>query len=213
MTLRKTLIALLVAVTLGGVTADRAAAQDPAGFVLQLSNDAIQTLGQTNDPAASKQKFRQILNEAFDVPWIGRFVVGHYWRQASPEQQKEYLKVFEDMLVQLYGGRLSDFVREAVTHDKTAKDIVDIQRTIPKGENGAIVVSRINMQGQQEPLDVAWILKNQGGDYKIIDISAGGVSMAKTQREEFYGVLQQNNGNMDALIRAIEQRNNELAAK
>ena len=61
-------------------------------------------------PVAERQaRFRELFQSDFDCPGIARFVLGRYWRSASAEEQKEFLKLFQDYVVFVYTARLSDF--------------------------------------------------------------------------------------------------------
>src|ERR1700728_5166316 len=88
----------------------RAAAQsDPVAFINQLGVQAIQVLGPSVSPAARLQRFRELFGADFDVPGIGRFVLGRYWRVATPEQQQQILGLLKEYLAQAYAGRLAEY--------------------------------------------------------------------------------------------------------
>jgi phospholipid transport system substrate-binding protein len=81
-----------------------------ATFVEDLGGKAIDALIRpriSRDEA--ERRFRALLNEAFDGPYIGRFVLGPYWRAATPEQQKDYMELFEKLIVQIYAGRFTEY--------------------------------------------------------------------------------------------------------
>src|SRR5438067_9861118 len=67
-------------------------AQDARAFVANLGNQAIQVLGPSVSPAQRVARFRQLFQNDFDVPGIGQFVLGRYWRTASPQEQQEFLR-------------------------------------------------------------------------------------------------------------------------
>src|SRR5262249_33838804 len=104
-------LALVVFVLGLGTTADRARASGDAGaFVQQLGNQAIETLtGGDVTPDERRERFRTLLDANFDVPAIGKTVLGRYWKVATPEEQQEYLGLFETFLVKNYAKRFAEY--------------------------------------------------------------------------------------------------------
>src|ERR1700722_13848692 len=82
--------------------------QTPGGkFVQDLGNQAITIMADKNmAPEQRSQKYRAILQNSFDMPTIGRFVLGRAWNSATPQQQQEFLKLFEQIVLKTYGDRL-----------------------------------------------------------------------------------------------------------
>ena len=111
------LIALVVFVTvLGTAGIARAAANDAALFINQLGNQAIDTLRATNLTLDQREaRFRSLLSQGFDLRFIGRFVLGRYWRGATPDQQNDYIALYGEYLLQTYSARLGGYSGEALT--------------------------------------------------------------------------------------------------
>jgi len=86
----------------------------PAGkFVEDLGDRAIATIADKTLTAAQREdKFRQILSDSFDLKTIGRFVIGRNWNAATPEQQKEYMHLFEELVIKSYGDKLTLYTGE-----------------------------------------------------------------------------------------------------
>src|SRR5438067_10890654 len=100
----------LVLIAVIGASAPRpAAAQDAAAFIRTLGTEAIQVLGPNVSPAQRLARFRQLFRNDFDVPGIGQFVLGRYWRTATPQQQQEFLQLFQEYVVQAYASRLGQY--------------------------------------------------------------------------------------------------------
>ena len=81
--------ALLLLTGLLTAVPQTAGAQDARAFVANLGNQAIQVLGPSVSPAQRVARFRQLFQNDFDVPGIGQFVLGRYWRTASPQEQQD----------------------------------------------------------------------------------------------------------------------------
>lgn len=172
-----------------------AAAADPAAVVTSLGNEALKVLGKNVDPNLRVARFRQLFSADFDVPGIARFVLGRYWRVATPAQQQEFLKLFTDYIALAYSNRLAEYSGETlrVTGSRPAPD-------------GKLVSSEIVRANGQPPARVEWLLTPQNGAYKISDVIVEGVSMAVTQRSEFASVIQRNGGQVEGLITALRQK-------
>jgi phospholipid transport system substrate-binding protein len=186
------LFALILAA--GTLAPPRAAAQaDPVAFINTLGVQAIQVLGPSVPPAARVQRFRELFSADFDLPGIGRFVLGRYWRVATPEQQQQFLGLLREYLAQAYAGRLAQYAGErfeALTaHPDGAETIVDSAITRNDGSK----------------IRVVWHLVNSGG-WKISDAYVAGVSMAVTERDEFASVIQQGGGQISYLLDRLRQK-------
>jgi phospholipid transport system substrate-binding protein len=175
------------------------AADDPAAFVQNLGDQAIQILqnkqlGQREREAA----FNKLFTEGFDVAEIGRFVLGRYWNVASPQQQQDYLKLFGTYVVAVYANRFSQYSGEKFT--------VSGSQPTP---DGASVASQIIRPNGGPPINIVWKIAKENGGYKIRDVVAENLSMAVTQRAEFSSVVERGGGGsvgVDALNNTLKQK-------
>ncbi|MBM3558449.1 MAG: ABC transporter substrate-binding protein [Alphaproteobacteria bacterium] len=170
-------------------------------FIRKLAEQAIGTVAAKDlSGEQRRQKFRSLLRDAFAVPGIARFVIGRYWRSADDKQREEYLVLFEDVIVNTWADRFSDYsgqkfeVREAI-------DARGPQDT----ENSAIVRS-VFYTDPTTPVRVEWRVANVGEIYKIVDVVVEGVSMANTHRDEFATVIRNNGGNVEGLLVELRRR-------
>ena len=194
MTRRSPAIAVLVLLIGCFAAAPReAAAQDPRAFVADLGHQAIQVLGQNVSPAQRIARFRQLFRDDFDVPGIGQFVLGRYWRVATPAEQQEFLQLFQEYIVQSYAARLGEYGGEQFR----------VISSRPAG-NETVVTSEID--GPSSRVLVDWYLVDRGGRPRISDVYVGGISMKVTQRDEFASVIQRSGGRVDALLAQLRQR-------
>jgi len=145
-------------------------------------------------PQQRQARFRELLQNDFDVPSIGQFVLGRYWRAATPQEQQEFLQLFQEYVVQAYSARLGEYggAPFRVTGSRPAGDEV-------------VVTSEIARPGAP-PIQIDWFLINRGGALKITDVYVGGVSMKVTQRDEFSAVIQRNGGQIGALLVQLRQK-------
>lgn len=170
------------------------AAPDPAAFISTLGSQAIQVLGPSVPPQQRLARFRQLFHDDFDVPNIGRFVLGRYWRIASPQEQQEFLRLFQEYIVQAYSARLGEYGGEP------------FKVTGTRDSDGETVVTSEIIRQDGNPVMVDWYLIDRGGSLKITDVYVGGISMKVTERDEFAAVIQRNGGQVEALLEQLRRK-------
>jgi len=189
-----TLVALIIAST-SLTTASDAIAADANGFMNQLWGQTVEVLSNKVPRAERLMRFRQLFQADFDGPGIARFVLGRYWRSASEQEQQEYLKLFEDYVVFVYGTRLSNFNGETFKMLGSRTD-----------ESGTIVSTDIISPSGEAPIKVDWRLIADHGSFKINDVIIEGISMLVTQRSEFASVIQRHGGQVGGLLELMRER-------
>ncbi len=191
------LVAVLMLVSCAPGLAGAATAEGAGIFLTELTDRAVAQLTEPGlTDTAQKLRFRILLNEAFDVPEIGRFVLGRYWRRADAAQRSDFLDAFEDMMMHRFLPLFSGFSSENFD--------VSATRPYKKDPNFVSVESKLR-QENGEPIRVNWRVRKYGENYKIVDIVAEGVSIAVTLRSEYVSVLKRNGGDIDALTRILRE--------
>ncbi|MGF1629633.1 MAG: phospholipid-binding protein MlaC [Kiloniellaceae bacterium] len=169
-----------------------------ADFLANLQERAASRLGDASVSEKEKEEhFRKLFNENFDLPTIGRFVIGRYWRAASEADQKAFLAVFEDAMVQRFLPLLAEYSSERFQ--------IGTVTPVSGNESEAMIDSRID-RTQGEPYRVSWRVRENNGDFKILDIVGEGVSMAITLRSEYGSVLKNNGGQLPPLTDALREK-------
>lgn len=165
-------------------------------FIRDLGEQAISLLQESSAGTTDRESgVRDILRTSFDMRTIGRFTMGRHWRSASPDQQQEFLSLFEEMVVETYSRRFTEYNNETF--------VVDGSR--PEGERDIMVRSRV-VRDDGPAVEVVWRVRDRETSFQIIDVMVEGVSMAVTQRNEFSSIVQRNGGNIDALLEAIRDQ-------
>lgn len=171
-------------------------------FVDKIGAEAIVTFG-TPDKEQRYARFRELLNRSFDVPAIGRYVLGTYWNRISPEQQGQFLKVFEDYVVANYAAKPWDV--QGV--------YIEVVATTPNNDNDIAVDTLIHVPHKQnKPIGLGWRIYNANPAPKIIDLKVDGLSLVVSQRSEFTSVLRQKNENFAEFINFVVGRTKALEA-
>jgi phospholipid transport system substrate-binding protein len=183
----------------------QAPAGDPAQFVQDLGNKAMAQLAGKQIPVEEERaRFRQLLNESFDVQTIGKFTVGRaYWGQATPQQQQEFLGLYESQVVNAYAKRFQDYSGEQFKVLGEQKD--------GDGASDTVVNSQILRPNGGPPVSVQWRVRGEQGGPKIVDVVIAGISMAVTDRQQFAAVIERGGGTIQALIDALKSQNLQVA--
>ena len=191
---------LLAASAAGVVLVGRSASADaslsPAEFIAGLGDRAVSALtGPDLSQAERETRFRELLNSHFDVPAIGKFVLGRFWRSATDAERQEFLQLFEELLVRSYARRFAEYSGERF----------EVKNVRKEGGGHAIVQSLV-IRPQAEDVRVDWRGAADGQDFRIVDVIVEGLSMAVTQRDEFSSVIQSKGGKVAGLIDVLRQK-------
>lgn len=178
------------------VKGEDAVATGAEKFITALADDGIGFLADENiDTAKQKAAFKKLLNKNFDLNTIARFSLGRHWRTANKAQRDEYVKLFKDMIVEVYSQRFSDYQGQTLSVTGSRKE----------GERDILVHSLLEQNGQPD-VKIDWRVRNRGGGYKVVDVIVEGVSMALTQRSDFSSVVQRGGGDMEALLAHLREK-------
>ncbi|MCW5731414.1 MAG: ABC transporter substrate-binding protein [Alphaproteobacteria bacterium] len=193
---RSVLIAGSAALLLGmGLPATRLRAQDRAeALIRELGQELLEML-RLSERSEREKRFRGLLLKGVDVETLGGFVLGPHRRSMSPAQRGEYLKLFEDFLVQTYVSRLGLFSGQSFS----------IRGTQKLGEAEYLVQTHVE-KPESRPIRLDWRVRDRSGAYRIIDVMVEGISMAVTQREEFASVIRNGGGRVEALLDQLRLR-------
>lgn len=176
-------------------------------LVETIATRGIEEVVATDLPQSEKiNRFRAIFSSYFDLPAAARFVLGRYWRSATPEQQEEFVSLFQDVNIYTWARRFKDYKGQKLS----------VGSVSPDGDNGAYVESSVNQGDDQAPLVVRWRLRKRPDSeyrYLVVDLEVEGVSMAVTYRSEYNAALQSSEGDMAPLLKQLQQQVDRLKAE
>ena len=188
-------IGLMLLGLLFGIAMPRPAmAQDQgaAAFIQNLGARVLYALAQPDQQRVAS--FRQLFAADFDVPEISRFVLGPYGRALPPQQQQEFVALFQDYVA--YSSiRLAPYAGAQFR----------VSGARPYG-GATMVASQAFSPASYQPIEIDWQVVNQGGRYVVTDIIVGGVSMKISLRDEFAAIIQRNGGRPEALLAVLRQQ-------
>lgn len=158
--------------------------------------------GGTNSVADRRARVGVILRRAVDVDGVGRFILGRWWRTASAEQQAEYLKLFEEILIRNLSARFGEYQGVRFT----------MGRSQSRTEEDVLVSTQVDRPGSPA-FGLDWRVAEIGGQPKIVDVIAEGTSLRLTTRSEYSSVITRGGNNVAALLTAMRQQIAQLASR
>jgi phospholipid transport system substrate-binding protein len=172
---------------------------DPAGFISNLGTQ-LQAVAGLPSPDQRRVEFRRLFHDDFDVPALGRFVLGRFARILTPPQQQEFMALFENYVVATYSDRLSEYVAGGVVPRVMGSRI---------DPDGAIVSSQFvrgSGPATSGGVRIDWRLSREpDGAYRISDIIIDGLSMAANGRSQLEGVAERNGQQPLAILAVMRQ--------
>jgi phospholipid transport system substrate-binding protein len=194
MTYRRHFLTLAAASALLPLSARAESTEKAAAFVKSTGDRLVAVVNGPGSAASKRAAMTEILNSDVDVDGIGRFCLGRFWHQATAEQQKHYLALFHEVLVNNITAKLGDYKGVTFT----------MGRSRPQDQEA--VVSTTVVRPNNPPTAVDWVIASPQTKPKIIDVVAEGTSLRLTQRQDYASYLTHNNNNVDALIAAMKNQ-------
>ncbi len=186
-------IALTAALWVFTPGAADAAQTEAARFVKSLGDEAIVVLSASDASEEQRQiRFRSLLDQGFAVNTIARFVIGRYWRAATPQQREEYLSLFRLFVLDTYAQRLDGYSGETF----------DVIKSLPIDETDTMVSTEIVRQNGP-PIRVDYRVRIGNDGHRIVDVIVEGISLVVTQRAEFASVI--NREGFDGLLARLRE--------
>lgn len=182
-------------------SAEDATTKEARAFVDDLSSKAFSYIKDKNLSDSGKEdKLEDLFRNAVDANWMGKFVMGKYFRTTEDSQKKRYLKLYEDYLVMSYIPKFRKY---------TGQELEILKITPDSGDY--IVQTNLKSVKQGEPdVRVDYRIKKTGGAFRVIDIVGEGVSLISTQRSDFGGLISRKG--VEHFINKLEERVNKLAS-
>lgn len=187
--------ALPIAGSLGLVsTAYADEASTARALIESTGSKLLSVINSSEKDSAKQEQLRQLVFDNVDVDGVARFVLGRFWRVATPAQQQDYMQTFRQLLVYAVTAQASTFQGASMKVGQAA------QRDV-----GVVVDTAVTVPGKPETT-VQWVVGMIGGEPKIIDIIAEGTSLRITERNDYAGVISQHGGQIQPLLTAMHQQ-------
>ena len=172
---------------------------EPDIFVQSTVNRASKTLSENLTKEERIDQLKKIALETVDIRGIGFYTLGPIRKTLTEDQKNKYSELFKEYFLKTFSSRLSEYTNPEI--DVYAKDILN--------ENYTIVNSTLKATKERPEIKIDWRIYTKNKDSPLIrDLIIEGLSLARTQKEEFSSVLNSNNGNIDALFNTLKKFSN-----
>jgi len=205
--LTKFLAIALSASALTFAAASTASAQEaPDALVKRISDDVINTAKSDKEIQAGNINRIVALVEEKILPYVDSermtsLAAGRYWRQATPEQQKQLITEFRSLLIYTYSGALSQIRDKKIEYKPLRADPADTE----------VEVRSQVIQSRGEPIQLSYRLEKLSSGWKMYDVNVMGAWLVEAYKGTFNSEITK--GGIDGLIKSLSDKNKQLAAR
>ena len=168
---------------------------EPDIFVQSTVNRASKLLGENITKEEKIEKLKSIARDTVDITGIGFYTLGATRKTLNDEQKKEYSILFEEYFLKSFSSRLAEYTNPEI-------DVINKEEL---NQNYTIVNSILKATSERPQINIDWRIYTKNPDNPLIrDLIIEGLSLARTQKEEFASVLNSNDGDIQALFKVLE---------
>ena len=169
---------------------------EPDVFIQSTVNRASQILSKNISKEEKINQLKSIAKETVDIKGVGFYSLGSARKNLNDSQKIEYLKLFEDYFLKSFSSRLAEYTNpEIEVNDKKVLN-----------KNYTIVNSLLVATSERPEVKIDWRVYTKDPENPLIrDLIIEGLSLARTQKEEFSSILNSNDGDINALFKTLEE--------
>ena len=169
---------------------------EPDIFVQSTVNRASKLLGEDITKVEKIEKLKLIAKETVDIRGIGFYTLGKKRKSLNEQEKKRYAELFEEYFLKSFSSRLAEYTNPEI----------DVQGKEKLNENYTIVNSILKATNERPEIKIDWRIYTKNPENPLIrDLIIEGLSLARTQKEEFASVLNSNNDDIEALFKVLEE--------
>ena len=169
-------------------------------FVQSTVNRASKLLSENISKEEKIEKLKTIAKDTVDIQGIGYYTLGSARKNLTADEKKEYLEKFEMYFLKSFSSRLAEYTNPEI--NVFSKEVLN--------KNYTIVNSTLKATSERPEIKIDWRIYTKNPDQPLIrDLIIEGLSLARTQKEEFASVLSSNDGDINALFKILKEFTNE----
>ena len=173
-----------------------ASSSDPKKFIQEIVDEAKKILIKTNSAEYKAKKLTEIALATVDIKGVGLYTLGPYRKNLTEEQKKEYSNLFKEYFLKTFVSRLTDY----------SEPKIDVISSDKKNEKYTIVSSILLATKKKPEVKIDWRVYTKDPDKPFIrDLIIEGLSLARTQKEEFSSIIESNDGDINALFNKLRE--------
>jgi phospholipid transport system substrate-binding protein len=169
---------------------------EPDVFVQSTVNRAAKTLGANLTKEERIEKLKKIASDTVDISGIGYYTLGAYRKNINDEQIEQYNVLFEQYFLKSFSSRLAEYSNPEI-------EVVSKKKI---NQNYTMVSSILVSTEKRPEVKIDWrVYTKNPNNPKIRDLIIEGLSLARTQKEEFSSIIQSNDGDINALFTSLKE--------
>ena len=169
---------------------------DPKQFVSEVVDETKRILMETNTKEYKTKKLSEMALKTVDIKGVAYYSLGNYRKELNDEQLKEYLILFEKYFLKSFSSRLTDYSEPKI-------EVISAKILNPKY---TMVESLLLGSDKKPEVKIDWRIYTKNPDKPLIrDLIIEGLSLARTQKEEFSSVIEANNGDITKLFITLKE--------
>ena len=169
-------------------------------FVQSTVNRAAETLGGNLSKNERIEELKKIAIDTVDITGIGFYSLGKHRKSLSEEKKSEYQKIFREYFLKSFSSRLAEY----------SNPVIEVNSKEKINENYTIVSSILVATEKRPEIKIDWRIYTKNKDKPLIrDLIIEGLSLARTQKEEFNSIIQNSNGDINALLESLKNFSNK----
>ena len=173
---------------------------DPEKFITEIIDEAKLILNSQDSKETKAEKLSVIALKTVDVKGIGYYTLGKKRKEITDDQMEKYNKIFESYFLKSFTSRLTDYSDPKIS-------VLSAERV---NEKYTIVKSMLLKTDKRPEVKIDWRVYTKDPEKPLIrDLIIEGLSLARTQKEEFASILSSNNNDINALFKALEEFSNK----
>jgi len=174
----------------------KAASSDPKQFIQEIVDKAKKILVATNSQEYKVEKLTEIAKSKVDIKGVALYTLGSYRKNLNEEQKKEYTILFEQYFIKTFVSRLTDYSEPKI-------DVISAEKI---NDKYTIVSSILLATDKKAEVRIDWRVYTKDPDKPLIrDLIIEGLSLARTQKEEFSSIIESNDGDINALFSKLRE--------
>ena len=192
----KKFLSLFIFIVITIISTNYSYSIEPDVFVQSTVNRASEALNNKHSKKEKIKKLKEIASETVDIRGIGYYTLGAYRKNISDDQIKKYNTLFEQYFLKSFSSRLAEYTNPEI-------EVISKKEL---NKNYTMVSSKLVATEQRPEVKINWRIYTKDSENLLIrDLIIEGLSLARTQKEEFSSIIESNDGDIKALFATLEE--------
>jgi phospholipid transport system substrate-binding protein len=202
------IVLLSYAAAIATVAATAPASPDPISVIKNGFDQVIVVFNNQHMPLGQRrEKLRSMSLQYFDFKSMAKSVLGYHWRELTPAQRNEFVPLFSEFIQDAYLSQMEQATVEKIRRAVNTANVRFLRQTY-LGSDYAEVFSTVALQDQKDPLEVNYLMHQNGGQWRVYDVTVDAISLIENYRNQFNRII--NNEGYQKLIADLQAKSEQL---